>query len=92
MREYIGSYTSLLKDNVPKNESDRILKELHIDKSTFSSNLHAGEEAADHIFLLRHTLMNPWLLSEANGQNWLERYWDYLEARIETLLGDSAIS
>lgn len=92
MREYIGSYTSLLKDNVPKDEADRILKELHIDKSTFSSNPHAGEKAADHIFLLRHTLMNPWLLSEANGQNWLERYWDYLEARIETLLSDSATS
>lgn len=87
VKEFIGSYTSLARDNVPAREADRILEELGIDPASFVAEVRDPAREADHIFLLRHTLMNPWLMKEDGGRNWLDRYWDYLE----TLLDAAAV-
>ena len=41
---------------------------------------------ADHIYLLRHTLMNPWLLDGPGGRSYIDLYWEYLEAVIDDTL------
>lgn len=37
----------------------------------------------DHIFLLRHTLMNPWLLAGPEDGSYIDLYWEYLERVID---------
>jgi hypothetical protein len=63
VKQFIGSYTSLGKESLPGDQADRILDELGIDPATFRRVPEDDEAEADHIFLLRHTLMNPWLLA-----------------------------
>ncbi len=43
---------------------------------------------ADHFFLFRHTLMNPWLLAGPDEINYIDRYWEYLEQFVDDVLGE----
>ena len=36
--------------------------------------------------ILRHTLMNPWLIDDRNGISYIDMYFQYLEQRIGGLL------
>ena len=44
------------------------------------------EREADHIFILRHTLMNPWLFAGPGGRSYIDAYWSYLESVIDEAL------
>ena len=62
---FIGSYTSLRREGGADGQCGRILRDLGIDPKTFVAvPVRPGEEA-DHIFILRHTLMNPFLIGWA---------------------------
>ena len=78
MKTFIGSYTSLTKDNLEGAQSERILADLGIDPETFRTTPRDSERDADHIFLLRHTLMNPWLAAAVDGRDYIDLYWEYL--------------
>lgn len=39
------------------------------------------------LFVLRHTLMNPFLIDEVNNINYLDRYLAYLARRVRALIG-----
>ena len=78
VKTFIGSYTSLTRESVGGEQADRILDDLGIDHATFQTLPEDPERDANHIFLLRHTLMNPWLLSVVDDKNYIEMYWDYL--------------
>lgn len=80
-REFIASSTSLLVDKLPAEHAATILGELGVDPETFQAHPQ-GEDEADHIFILRHTLMNPWLLFEHEGSNTIDRYLEALEGLI----------
>lgn len=81
LKTFIGSYTSLTKANLPGRQADRILEGLHLDPATFQLVPEDTERDGDHLFILRHTLMNPWLLAspEGDGRSYIDLYWDYLE-------------
>lgn len=66
-REFFGSYTLLTRRGLGDAEFNRIVQELGI-----------SEVNSDSIFILRHTLMNPWLLESASGINFVDRYCDFL--------------
>lgn len=85
-KTFIGSYTSLQKGNLPGGQADRILGALGIDTTTFVSAPTDGAREADHIYLLRHTLMNPWLLDGPAGRSYIDLYWEYLEAVVDDTL------
>ena len=87
VKTFIGSYTSLTKDSVSGEQAHRILDDLGIDKATFQTLPEDPDRDANHIFLLRHTLMNPWLLSVVDDKNYIEMYWDYLGELIDGALG-----
>lgn len=87
VKTFIGSYTSLTKENVGGAQADRILDDLGIDRATFQTLPKDSKRDADHIFLLRHTLMNPWLQSKVEDRNYVEMYWDYLDELIDRALG-----
>ena len=67
-------------------QSRRILEGLNIDPATFRDPVEDPAKESDHIFLLRHTLMNPWLLfADDDGNNVLDRYLSFLENLIRDL-------
>ncbi|WP_168210936.1 pyridoxal phosphate-dependent decarboxylase family protein [Persicimonas caeni] len=78
-REFVASYTSLLAERVSDERAAELLGELGIDPASLTPNPSDAEGQADHVFLIRNTLMNPWLLHEQNGKNYIDLYLDYLE-------------
>ncbi|MDT8340062.1 MAG: pyridoxal-dependent decarboxylase [Longimicrobiales bacterium] len=92
LKTFIGSYTSLTKGNLPGRQADRILAGLRLDPATFQRIPEDPERDADHLFILRHTLMNPWLLASPrqDGRSYIDLYWDYLEGVVREVLEDGA--
>jgi len=92
IKSFIGSYTSLQKATLPGNEADRILEELGIDPATFVLVPLDPRHESDHIFVLRHTLMNPWLQAGSSasgeGDTYIDRYWAYLAEVIDEVLAE----
>ena len=46
----------------------------------------ADEDGEHHLVILRHTLMNPWLIDHHNGISYIDLYFRHLEQRIAALL------
>ncbi len=82
-REFFGSMTTLRPEVMGEEETTRALEALDLDPAT----LDAGGEDDDRLVILRHTLMNPFLLDTANGISYLEMYFDYLERQAMALIG-----
>lgn len=87
--DFFGSFTSLQKSKLDDSEAQRILDELGIDPVTFVDTVDDRTKEADHIYMVRHTLMNPWLLHREPGdeKNYLDRFVQFLEKSIITELG-----
>ncbi len=87
LKAFIGSYTSLSRETLSGSQMDAILSALKVDPTTFRSPPNGADEA-DHIFILRHTLMNPWLMAPVNNsQNYIDLYWDFLAETVAKVLG-----
>jgi hypothetical protein len=84
--EFIGSHTSMLRRNLSAAAARRIARTLGFDAETFSVDPQDAGRDADHLFLLRHTLMNPWLGDDSERGDFLGRYCDYLERSITQTL------
>jgi glutamate/tyrosine decarboxylase-like PLP-dependent enzyme len=81
-REFLGSKTQLKIANLTKDEQTELFKKLHLfDKSV-------STERGDKVFILRHTLMNPWLSSENDGLNYVDKYCQYLETILKEIVKD----
>lgn len=85
-REFFGSMTTLRPEILGREETLRVLASLDLDPAT----LDAGGEDDDRVVILRHTLMNPFLLDTGNGISYLEMYFDYLERRAMALMAVAA--
>lgn len=81
-REFLGSHTALLRRNLDTAAALELMRALGLDPATFCASPAGDPRAADHVFLLRHTLMNPWLTHVTEGRNYLDRYLDFLERAI----------
>jgi glutamate/tyrosine decarboxylase-like PLP-dependent enzyme len=86
MKTFIGSYTSLTHENLPGEQAHRVLRELGLDPATFCAVPEDDRREADHLFILRHTLMNPWLLAGPGEESYMDRYWRYLEEVVDEVL------
>lgn len=83
IKEFICSYTSVYKKNLPPEQAERLLQTLTgIAPETWLNAKDDNADGDDHVFMLRHTLMNPWLTFSDGAQNYIDRYWDYLEKLI----------
>jgi hypothetical protein len=51
-----------------------VLAELGLDLAT----LDPDRDAAGRLLILRHTLMNPWLIDRENGISYLRGYFEHL--------------
>lgn len=90
IKQFIGSYTSLQAGSVPEQHAARILSELGVNEAALVSFPDEAGVEADHIFILRHTLMNPWLMSGPGDRSYIELYWEYLESAIDSVLAHPA--
>ena len=79
VKEFFGSMTTLRPASLGWARLSGILQTLEVDADTLDG-------ACDHVVILRHTLMNPYLIDEHNGISYIDRYFDYLARRIHALL------
>ncbi len=77
-REFFGSSTVVSRRALGAEEAARILRELGIDPATLTDEPDDPDVEAAGIFLLRHTLMNPWLEDEVNDINYIDLYCEFL--------------
>ena len=79
-KQFFGSVTTLRPEALGESETRRILDALGLDQATL------GEDGGDRLMILRHTLMNPYLIDHENGISYIDRYFDYLGVRVRALL------
>jgi glutamate/tyrosine decarboxylase-like PLP-dependent enzyme len=77
-RPYIASYTSLMAEDISPERARRVLEPLGISTDMLTEDPAPDSPQSDHVYLIRNTLMNPWLLTEDDGRNYIDRYLDYL--------------
>ncbi|MDZ7789131.1 MAG: pyridoxal-dependent decarboxylase [Xanthomonadales bacterium] len=87
-REFFGSRTVVHRAKLGREAAERIMAELDLDPASFVEEPDDTGEQADSIFLLRHTLMNPWLSGREEGLNYLDRYCRHLAALVRRELAD----
>jgi hypothetical protein len=80
LKEFFGSVTTLRPEALGAEETRRIARELGLDPASF----HV-EDGADRLLILRHTLMNPYLIDHENGISYIDRYFDFLGRRVRAL-------
>jgi glutamate/tyrosine decarboxylase-like PLP-dependent enzyme len=76
--EFFGSVTSLHLHGLGAGDRARILGALGLDAPA------AGDD--DGLVVLRHTLMNPYLIDRENGISYIDLYFAHLEQRIRARL------
>ncbi|TCZ82439.1 pyridoxal-dependent decarboxylase [Lysobacter sp. N42] len=81
-REFFGSSTTLRPEAMGGAELSRVLAELGLDPASFGT-----EPGNDRLLILRHTLMNPYLIDEENGISFIDLYFRHLASRLQALLG-----
>ncbi|HET6604563.1 MAG TPA: pyridoxal-dependent decarboxylase [Xanthomonadaceae bacterium] len=82
MREFFGSMTTLEPERLGERDTRALLDALGLDAATLDSD----SADADRIVILRHTLMNPFLIDTENSISYIGRYFAYLEREIRRLL------
>ena len=82
---FIGSSTSLYAAKLPDARRDELCTQLRLDPTTLVADPETPEQT-DHLVLLRHTLMNPWLLFEEDGVHYIDRYLAQLDRWIDEAL------
>jgi hypothetical protein len=79
-KEFFASVTTLRPDALGDEEVLRILGALKLDPATLSGDQN------DRLVILRHTLMNPYLIDRENGISYIDRYFEFLQRRMPLLL------
>jgi len=79
-KQFFGSVTTLRPEALGETETRRILDALDLDPATLA------EDGGDRLTILRHTLMNPYLIDHENGISYIDRYFEHLGARVRALL------
>ncbi len=80
LRDFFSSHTRVSAELLGPENWSRTLDALGIDPA------EVGQGECTDLFLLRHTLMNPWLLDSREGKNPIDRYLKYLEELIRSEL------
>lgn len=82
-RQFFASITTLRRDVVGAQDMLRILDALGLD-----ADGDDGGQDAGRLVILRHTLMNPYLVDHENGISYIDRYFEHLQARLRALLAE----
>ena len=80
LKEFFGSVTSLRPEMLGPADTARILAALGLDPHSLGTN-----DDNDRLVILRHTLMNPYLIDHENSISYIERYFEFLARRVRAL-------
>lgn len=83
---FFSSSTTLRADLLGREELLRVFGRLQLDPAS----LREDEPDADRLLILRHTLMNPFLVDAENGISYIDRYFEYLGDQLRALAGPHA--
>src|SRR3546814_7621029 len=86
LKQFFGSMTTLRPEAVGDAEMARILALVGIDPATLDPD---GDDN-DRLVILRHTLMNPYLIDHTTHISYIERYLDHLAPHLRAMLASSA--
>ncbi len=86
-KQFFGSVTSLRPDVLGEVETQRIFDTLGLDTATLASDTLADNDSA-RLMILRHTLMNPYLIDHENAISYIDLYFDFLTTRVRELAMD----
>lgn len=81
-KEFFGSMTSLQPRMLGQAETRRIFDALGLDPASIGE----GEDS-ENLLVLRHTLMNPYVIDHENGINYIDRYFEFLAKHLRSLPG-----
>lgn len=87
-RQFIGSHTSVRRSSLAAESAARLAGAVGVDPATFVTDISDPQVEDDHIFLIRHTLMNPWLGLVQDGKSYIDHYCSYLRSLIERECGN----
>lgn len=80
-KQFFGSATTLKPEALGDDGIQRIFAALGLDAATL-------DDAADSkLMILRHTLMNPYLIDRENGISYIDLYFEHLAKRVRALAG-----
>jgi len=79
-KQFFGSVTTLRPDALGAAETRRILDALGLDVASL------GDEGGDRLTILRHTLMNPYLIDLENGISYIDLYFEHLATQVQRLV------
>ncbi len=81
-REFLNSVTSLRPQSLGEADTRQVLDMLGLDPST----LRDDNDRADRLMILRHTLMNPFLIDTENEISYIDRYFEFLARHARSVL------
>jgi len=87
-KAFFVSSTALSVEEMDGEHLERLTEDLGLDPSTLVDDADGSRWHDDHVLLLRNTLMNPWLMFEEGGRNYVDRYLEFLERLIRERLTD----
>ncbi len=79
VKQFFASITTVRQSMVGAQPLHDVLVGLGIEPATLSE-----ESGVDHLVILRHTLMNPYLLDVENGISYIARYFEHLGAHLRS--------
>lgn len=82
VKQHFASATTLALHNLGYAPMVEVLERLGLDPRTLRESPADPQREAAGLFVLRHTLMNPWLHDTENGIDYLDRYCDYLASLV----------
>jgi glutamate/tyrosine decarboxylase-like PLP-dependent enzyme len=77
-RQHFASATTLALHNLGLEPMSEVLGRLGLDPATLREQPTDPQREAAGLFVLRHTLMNPWLVDAENGVDYLDMYCKHL--------------
>ncbi len=80
LKEFFSSMTSLHPERLGPAETQRIFDELGLDPASI-----AEDETDEGLVILRHTLMNPFLIDVENDISYIDLYFDFLTRLIHAI-------
>lgn len=83
-KQFFASATTLKPEALGEAGMQHIFDALGLDPATLD------EDGNDKLILLRHTLMNPYLIDHENSISYIDLYFDHLATRVRALLADGA--
>jgi glutamate/tyrosine decarboxylase-like PLP-dependent enzyme len=87
VKQHFVSATTLELHSLGYAPMVEVLDRLGLDPRTLRESPQDPQREAAGLFVLRHTLMNPWLYDAENGIDYLDRYCDCLAGLVDAALG-----